>query len=235
MKTKINKYFLAVWLIVVAVYNITLFLLVNHFAVEFFNNINFWILYGSMMFALILWFVFGILDKNTKLGGLSLLSTFVFIYMILVFIMTTIMFFFTKKILSIAIIIPMLLITGVLAIFTVFATKNKKQIVNNSNHLFEITNVELLEDYFKHLADTNKNFENILLDLANKCEGLTNILNIYDIEKLDKRIIEYASFIKRNTLNDEESNIQNNINKIKDLLQEREALIAKTKNNADNN
>lgn len=227
MKTKFGKYFIMIWLVVIAVYNATLFLLVNQFSKNFLTNGNFWVIYGCMMFAFILWFIIGILDKNTKFGGLSPMSIFIYPYIVVIFIMTTIMFFFTNKIILIAIILPMILITGILAILTIFARMNKKQIENNPQRIPDIFNVENLEEYFKNLANLSKNLENELLDLAIECEGLTTVQKNEDIANLDTRLFEYAAFIKQNALRNEDLNIYNNIKRFKDLLQEREALIAK--------
>lgn len=226
MKKSLNKYFLIIWAIVVALYNAILFILVNQFAKGFFSKASFWVIYGSMMFAFILWLILSIVDKNTKFGGISPIATFVFPYVGIVFLMTTIMMFFAGKIMAIFVILPMILLTGTFAIFASFGAMNKQQIKNNPQRVPEIFNVESLTEYFRGIASVANGFERELLDLANDCENLLSVQKNADVENLEKRLYEYAAFIKKNAMNGEDLNIHNNIKKFKDLLAEREALIA---------
>lgn len=51
MKSIFKKYFLLLWVVIVAAYNAVLFLLFNQFAKETLKETSFWVIYGSMMFA----------------------------------------------------------------------------------------------------------------------------------------------------------------------------------------
>lgn len=227
MKRNSNKYFFIIWGIIIALYNIILFLLINQFAKGFFSKISFWVIYGSMIFAFALLLVIGIFDKKSKFGGLSPIITFVYPYVGIVFLFTTIMMFFAGKIMAIFVLLPMILLTGVLAIFAAFGAMNKEQIKNNPQRVQELFNIEDLEDYFSQLANEYNSFKNELSDLASTCEGLLTVKKNSEIENIEKRLFEYASFIKKNVANDESLNIHNNIKCFKKLLEEREALIAK--------
>ncbi len=99
MKSIFKKYFLLLWVVIVAAYNAVLFLLFNQFAKETLKETSFWVIYGSMMFAFLVWLVIGLLERNTKLGGISPIVTFVYPYLLIIFLMTTIMLFFAKNIL----------------------------------------------------------------------------------------------------------------------------------------
>ena len=82
MKSIFKKYFLLLWVVIVAAYNAVLFLLFNQFAKETLKETSFWVIYGSMMFAFLVWLVIELLERNTKLGGISPIVTFVYPYLL---------------------------------------------------------------------------------------------------------------------------------------------------------
>lgn len=231
MKAKFNKYFILVWFIITIAYNAILFLLFSHFSKESLKSTNFWMLYGCMMFALLLWLVLGCISKTTKFGGLSPINAFIYPYVVVVFIMTTIMFLFVSKIMLVFIIVPMVILTAILAILTVFSSMNEQQIKENPQRIVEIFNVENLKEFFENLSAVSSSELNLILsDLAMECENLVSASDDKDIVNIEKRMYEYAMFIKKNIEKDEQLNIYNNINKFRELLKEREALIAKRDN-----
>lgn len=228
MKSIFKKYFLLLWLVVVAVYNAVLFLLFNQFSKETLKENNFWVIYACMMFAFVVWLVVGLFEKKTKLGGISPVNTLVYPYIVVIFLMTTIMLFFVKDILLVLIIIPMIIITAAFLIFMIFACLNHKWEKDNPQKVQELFSVEGLEEYFEGIAlKCDESCKNAVYDLSTFCNGLKSIKGSDELDALEKRLFEYASFIKQNALRGEELNINNNIQKVKDLLKEREAIIAK--------
>lgn len=227
MKSIFKKYFLLLWIVIVAVYNAVLFLLFNQFAKETLKETSFWVIYGCMMFAFLVWLVIGLLERNTKLGGISPIATFVYPYLVIIFLITTIMLFFAKNILVVWVFVPMILISAVFIILAIFTCLNRKWIKDNPQKVPELFSVEGLENYFEDLASKcDKSCKNVVYDLANICDGLTSIKGSSELDTLEKRLFEYASFIKQNAMRAEELNIYNNVEKFRELLKEREALIA---------
>ena len=228
MKSIFKKYFLLLWVVIVAAYNAVLFLLFNQFAKETLKETSFWVIYGSMRFAFLVWLVIGLLERNTKLGGISPIVTFVYPYLLIIFLMTTIMLFFAKNILVVWVLVPMILISAVLIILAIFACFNRKWIKDNPQKVPELFSVEGLENYFEDLASKcDESCKNVIYDLASICDGLTSMKGSSELDALEKRLFEYASFIKQNAMRAEELNIYHNVEKFRELLKEREALVAK--------
>lgn len=137
------------------------------------------------------------------------------------------MLFFAKNILVVWVFVPMILISAVFIILAIFACLNRKWIKDNPQKVPELFSVEGLENYFEDLASKcDKSCKNVVYDLANICDGLTSIKGSSELDTLEKRLFEYASFIKQNAMRAEELNIYNNVEKFRELLKEREALIA---------
>lgn len=227
MKKVINKYFALIWLVVVGVYNALLFLLFNEYQKEALDKPAFWVLYGVMMFAFIVWLVIGNIEKNTKDGGIRPISTFVGPYVGLLFVITTIMFFFASKLNVIWIIIPFILITALFLIVVIFASKNREMIKENPQRVKEIFSVEDLKAYFMDAAEgATTDTKEVVLSLSNLCAGLTSISGSTELDNLEKRLFEYAALIKQNAARGETLNIYNNVDRFKKVLKEREALVA---------
>ena len=150
MKSIFKKYFLLLWVVIVAADNAVLFLLFNQFAKETLKEPSFWVIYGSMMFAFLVWLVIGLLERNTKLGGISPIVTFVYPYLLIIFLMTTIMLFFAKNILVVWVLVPMILISAVLIILAIFACFNRKWIKDNPQKVPELFSVEAVS--YTHLT-----------------------------------------------------------------------------------
>lgn len=227
MKKVINKYFVLIWLVTVGVYNTLLFLLFNEYNKEALNKPAFWVLYGVMMFAFVAWLLIGNFEKNTSDGGIRPVATFVGPYVGLIFVITTIMFFFASKIKVIWIIIPFILITALFLIIMIFASKNREMIKENPQRVKEIFSVEDLNEYFMGIAKIATNdTKEVVLSLSNLCAGLTSISGSTELDALEKRLFEYAALIKQNATRGEALNIYNNVDRFKKILKEREALVA---------
>lgn len=227
MKKVINKYFVLIWLVTVGVYNTLLFLLFNEYNEEALNKPAFWVLYGVMMFAFVAWLLIGNFEKNTSDGGIRPVATFVGPYVGLIFVITTIMFFFASKIKVIWIIIPFILITALFLIIMIFASKNREMIKENPQRVKEIFSVEDLNEYFMGIAKIATNdTKEVVLSLSNLCAGLTSISGSTELDALEKRLFEYAALIKQNATRGEALNIYNNVDRFKKILKEREALVA---------
>ena len=86
MKSIFKKYFILIWLVFVAIYHLVVFLLFNQFAKDVFEKASFWTIYGCMMFAFLVWFITGLLERNTKFGGISPILTFIYPYIFIILI-----------------------------------------------------------------------------------------------------------------------------------------------------
>lgn len=225
MKKFFDKYLLILWIVIVGVYNAVLFLLFNEFNKEAFGSSVFWVLYGIQMFAFVAWLVTGMFEKNTKDGGLNPVKTFVVPYVVIMFVMTTIMFLFVLKLNIILVIIPFIIITGVILVPVIFALKNREMIAQNPQRTPELFKVEGLKRYFEEFAvTTDASLKDLLLDLAQECELLETVDN-KEVLKIDKRLFEYAQLIKQNACRGETLNIGNNVERFKKVLKERAQLL----------
>lgn len=215
-KTK-NKYFALIWATIVIGYNAILFLLVSTIDKEVFKAPAFWVLYAWMMIAFLIWLFVG----SFEVGDLKFLTTFTYPYLAIVFLVTTILYFWSTKIDKLAfIIIPMLFFTVILVILMILGMVNKKMIKNNPQQLRSIEKVEELSPFFIEISEKcNGQFKRLVEDLVSKCQNLTSS-DDENIKRLDQKLIEYATFIKKNAIN-EEINIENNVKKFEEILAKR--------------
>lgn len=217
MNKENNKYFALIWATIVIGYNSILFLLAATLSKEVFKATAFWVLYAWMMSAFIIWLLAGIFE----IGNLKFLTTFTYPYIAIVFVLTTILYFQATRIDKVTfLIIPMIFFSVILLIIMFLGMLNKKNVEKNSQQLTDIRNVEELSVFFMEISKKSKgNFKEIVDDLAIKCQGLTSS-NDENTKILDQRLIEYATFIKKNALN-EEANIENNVKRFEDILMKR--------------
>lgn len=217
MKKENKKYFALIWATIVIAYNSILFLLVATLSKDVFKTTTFWVLYVWMMSALIIWLLAGIFEG----GNLKFLTTFTYPYIAIVFVLTTILYFYATKIDKVAfIIIPMIFFSAILLIIMLLGMLNKKIVKNNSQQSIHIKKVEELSAFFMEISkNCNGYFKEIVDDLAIKCQSLTSCSD-EKAKILDQRLIEYAGYIKKNAIN-EEMNIENNVKKFENILMER--------------
>lgn len=217
MDKKGNKYFILIWTTIVIGYNSILFLLATSFNKELFRTPVFWLLYGWMMISFLIWLFVGVFET----GFLKFSTTFIYPYLINVFLLTTILYFYAIKIEKVAfIIVPMIFFLVVLILVMILGIANKKVIQQNTQQLKEIKKVEELYTYFMGISkNCDGEFKTILDSLAVKCQNLTSN-DDEDTRKLDQRLIEYATFIKKNAIN-KEINIENNVKQFEEILEKR--------------
>ncbi len=227
MNKKQNKnlaLFIGIWGVLVLAYNAVLFTIVANIKAKesLLHSSVFWILYGWMMFVFLLWLIIFLLEKPTKAGNIRPMMTFVYPYFGITFVITTFLYFFATKIkIAAFVLVPIIIITALVIVMMILGLMHRKQIEANPQTLKEITRVEELTSFFQNIGNvTTGQYQKIVLELAKKCEGLTSSENEKTIQ-LDKRLIEYALFIKKNALN-EEINIENNIKMFENLLKARE-------------
>lgn len=215
---------IGIWSVVVLAYNAVLFIIVGNSKAKeaVLHSGTFWILYGWMMFAFILWLVLSFVEKPTKAGNIRPVTTFVYSYLGLTFVISTFLYFFATKIkIAAFVLIPIIIITALVVIMMILGLMHKKQIEANPQTLKEITRVEELASFFQNIGSaTTGQYQKIVLDLAKKCDGLVSSENEKTLQ-LDKRLMEYALFIKKNAIN-EEINIENNVKMFENLLKARE-------------
>ena len=217
-----KKYFVIIWGIIALAYSAILFTLVANIKTEIFHTSTFWVAYIWMMVSLILWLAIECIEKPTKNGNIKPVSTFVYPYLIIVFVITTLLYFFATKITNVDFVfIPMILFSAIFVIFIVLGMMNQKMVRENAQTLKEINKVEDLSAYFQEASQSCQGqFRSILEELAKDCLNLVSS-NDERIISIDRRLIEYATFIKKNARN-EEINIENNVKKFKELLKNRE-------------
>lgn len=217
-----KKYFVVIWCVIALAYSAILFTLISNIKKEILHTATFWVLYIWMMVSLVLWLIIECIEKPTKTGNIKPVATFVYPYLFLVGITTTILYFFALKITNVAfILIPIFLFSAIFIIFIVLGMINQKMIKENAQTLKEINQVEELSSYFQDASQfCQGQFQTILENLAKDCAHLVSHTDEKGIV-MDKRLLEYASFIKKNALH-EENNIENNVKKFKELLKSRE-------------
>lgn len=229
MKLSFKKHFLLIGIILTIVYNAVLFLIFSLVDKEAFKTFNFWLIYACMMIAIIAWFIVALLCKTTKMGTLNYLQTVTAPYTAFIFLFTTIMFFVNKKVSYIVILVIFIILTGLYLCLLVVGNLSYKNTETNPAKIITITKVEQLSNYFGEiLSFYNGAFQEEIASLQTSCEMLSTDLDNEELVKIDKRLFEYATFINKNAVNNEENNINANIMKFKELLKERNALVAKS-------
>ncbi len=222
MKIKLKKYLIAIWFIIVIAYNLVLFLLVSNLKKELLNNSVFWILYGWMMISMAIWLVVSIVEKKTKIGNLAPNQAIIFPYLSIVFLVTTVLYFFATNITKVGLIfVPIIIITALIIVLLVLGIMHQNVVKENQPTLKEIRKVEELSSYFYNNANECENeYKKIVLELAENTKGLITS-NDSNVNSIDKQLIEYATFIVRNAKNGQ-NNIDNNVNTFNRLLEERQ-------------
>lgn len=212
-------YYLVIWAVVVGVFNILLFILDKN------HNSEFWVTYSFVMVSFVINLI-GFMVTPRQKQRINSITTFCFIYA-LVSLIAGIIFFIIGNA-NIAIIISIfVVIAGIFIILNVFGTINQKQIKEyNVENKMTIADMSSLVTY---LQDIQKNSDNVAIrnsinDLVNFVMGATpNKNNLEEVESIEKQIFEYSTFIKKNVQQDEVNNVFYNIDKVKQLLKEREA------------
>lgn len=211
-------YYLVIWAVVVGIFNILLFILDHN------HNGTFWLTYSFVMISFVINLV-GFMFTPRNKQRINSITTFCFIYALIVLI-TSIIFFIIGDVNLSVIIAVFVAITGVFTLFTVLGLKNQnqiKEIVKENPAL--ITDMSNLVNYLQDIKKQSDNvaIRNSINDLVNFVMGSTpNKKNLESVELIEKQIFEYSTFIKKNVELDEVNNVFYNIEKVKKLLKERE-------------
>lgn len=228
MKQKLNKTFIAVWVVIVLVYNAVLFLLVNQLKEELFDKPAFWVNYAWMMIALLIWLGVELIAKPTKKGNLRPVTAIVYPFLAVSFLGTCILYFFAMNMVLIGVVIPMVIVIGLFVICYCLANVQKTVLEQSSKPSKGILRVEDLATYFSEIEQyaTDKT-QRALHHLTILCRDLHSVEKGEEVKNLEKRIYEYASFIEKGIQQGEDSNVFLHIEKVEQLLKERASLIAK--------
>lgn len=217
-----SKYYFIVWAVLLALYNVIVFLITS----EETRLTAFWVSYGFVMGGFAANVVSALLDfpDNEKLNPLTSFSfTFVVVCQLV-----NIIFLIVPTAPFVAVFIPYIILTAIYIILMVFSMKTMNHVAANPQKTREIFNMSDLVEYFKELKELASDVavRNALNDLshyimsASVCEKENE-----EVNNLEKRIFEYSSFIKKNVERNEITNIFNNIDNVRKLVKERELKI----------
>ena len=211
-------YYLAIWAVVVGLFNALLFIIDKN------HTTTFWVTYGFVMGSFVMNLVgFMIAPRNKQ--RINTVTTFCFMYAV-VCLLSGIIFFIFPKVPVAVIICVYLVFTAAFVILLVFGMMNQTQIKENPQKQQEVFDMSQLVTYLQDIQklSTNVAVRNGINDLVNFAMGATtNIKELPEVEEVEKQIFEYASFIKKNVEHDEVNNVFYNIDRVKKLLKEREA------------
>lgn len=211
-------YYLAIWAVIVGLFNALLFIIDKN------RNAAFWLTYGFVMGSFVINLIgFMIAPRNKQ--RTNAITTLCFMYAIIC-LLSGIIFFIFPNIYVTVIICVYLVLTALFIVLLVFGMMNQKQISANPQKQKELFNMSQLITYLQDIQkiSTNVAVRNGINDLVNFAMGATpNDKELKAVEDIEKQIYEYSSFIKKNVERDEVNNVFYNIDKVKNLLKEREA------------
>lgn len=228
MKQKFNSFYIAIWAVIVLVYHAVLFLLVNQLKKELFEQPVFWVNYAWMMIAFVIWLVAECIAKSTKKGNLRPLTAVVYPFVAVSFLATTILYFFAMKVVLIGVVIPMIIVVGLFVIGYCLASVQVVALAQSPSPSKGLLRVEELANYFSEIEQSaTDQTQKALHHLTILCRDLHSVEKGEEVKELEKRIYEYASFIKHDIQQGESTNVYLHIEKVEQLLKERASLIAK--------
>ena len=235
MKIKgLGKYFLAILACFAVIYNLVLFIVVSKVDKEILNTGSFWIAYVWMMLALIAWGVMGILEKSNNLGGLRPMMTSVYLYELVTFVLSTFIIIVAKNLGTVWAILIAVAVTVLAVMLGVFGKLQTAVINQNPARVIKVYTIEELEIFFNTVASQcSGDSQAGALRAAQLVAGLSTIPGNDELEQLDKRIIERCHFIKDNALRGE-TNLSYNIQKLQQLLKDRQDIVDEATKNANN-
>ena len=107
--------------------------------------------------------------------------------------------------------------------FFILSFKQQELINQNPNKISEIYSVYDLPAYLSVVSDkiAHAGLKGELDLIIHEVLNFSSMEETENTKRIDKSIIEYASLIKRNVDRGEYSNIQHNINKVKELIEKR--------------
>ncbi len=217
-----NKYFLLIWLTVVAIFNAVLFLIVNQFNQELLKLTSFWVLYGCVMlfFVIIgsLAFIYNRHETNQ-----SLFTILVIPASLIAILLGIILFFFVEHILSVIIIVIYVILLGFVVMGFILGGMYQSHLNNVPKKTVEVISMNGLKAYLNELMNGSAN--NAVNEMLEHLLDKTNISvqnpDNEELKALEKRIFEYALFLKRAIDNNSVNNFLFNAEKMEKLLEQR--------------
>lgn len=217
-----NKYFLLIWLTVVAIFNAVLFLIVNQFNQELLKLTSFWVLYGCVMlfFVIIgsLAFIYNRHETNQ-----SLFTILVIPASLIAILLGIILFFFVEHILSVIIIVIYVILLGFVVMGFILGGMYQSHLNNVPKKTVEVISMNGLKAYLNELMNGSAN--NAVNEMLERLLDKTNISvqnpDNEELKALEKRIFEYALFLKRAIDNNSVNNFLFNAEKMEKLLEQR--------------
>ena len=216
-KLGMKKYFIPVILLVAIIYNVVVFLATSK------HTTSFWLLYGFFMLGFVWFLLTGLIAKEGKTGIAYIHPTVtisgLFWTITLLF---SLIFMWFPKIAYRALLIPMVIITGIFAIVYVFALMNKAITAREEAKKPFIQNIKDVYQVLQSISAkaTDPDVKKALDELVVLSKGL-DVSADPEVVKLDERIAEYVQFVHKNLERNETKNIFYNISRVKNLLTER--------------
>ena len=224
-----SKYYFIVWAVLLALYNVVAFLVTSKET----RLLAFWVSYGFVMAGFIVNLLSALLDFPDD-DKLNPFTTFSFTFVV-VCQLAGIIYVLIPTAPAVDVIIPYAVLTAVYVILMVFSFKTLKQTEVKHTASVQTTtaitgNMHDLIDFFKELKESSQDLavRNALNDLSHyiMSSSVSDKMN-EEVNALEKRIFEYADFIKKNVEKNEIGNIFNNIDNVKRLVKEREFKLRK--------
>jgi hypothetical protein len=217
-KLGFKKFFIKSIIIVAIVFNVVVFLATQK------HSPSFWLLYGFFMLGFV-WFLLSSLIAKEGKTGIAFIHPTVTIsglFWMLAFLFALVFMWF-PNIPYRAILIPMVIITGIFAIVYVFALMNKALVAREEAKKPYMQNIKDVHQVLESLSTkaTDAAVKRALDELVILAEGMDISVNP-DVVKLDERIAEYVQFVHKNLERNEMKNLFYNIDRVKNLLTERE-------------
>lgn len=224
-----KKYFIIIWFLVTAVFNVCLFLLTNK---EFYERSVFWVSYAFIMtssvFFLVSYLVFTGGDEQRKANAAALAS---FLYLVTVFVIGSIFMGLSRLMNNVLWVVPfivLLIISLIFALLFIFGVIQREWVkANPQKHpeVFDMTSLIALLYKLFDLADEEsvKNGISSLIEQALATASLKS--DKENVKLIEKQIFEYAIFLHHNVEKSEIQNVFNNIEKLQKLLEKRRIAI----------
>jgi hypothetical protein len=230
---KTKKYFILLWAIVVALFNVLLFVCCssvkdpNHY----YQSSGFWTIYAFIMFGFISVFVVGFFTNRGQARIAAPLLTcamYAGINLVVGIILLIISAFLKNPFPFLAAFLPFFIILAIVALFFVFSAKNQEMLKENPQLVPEVLSMGELAGYLEAVKNqVAAPAARTLLDQAiEAARHYTESMGNEDVTRKEKSIYEYARRVRIDATKHQEVNIFNNIQKVIDLLQERENYIS---------
>ncbi len=232
---KSKKYFLMIWTIFVGFFNALLFICVSlaKDSEKYFKSPGFWTIYAFIMFALIALLIVDLVaNKNPQARIRSSLDTcfiFVCVNIALGIILLIISAFIKTPFPFIAAFIPFLVVLAILAVYFVFSMKNEAMLQENPQLVPEVISMAELPEYLNTINQqvSDSATKTLLQQAIDLSKNYTESMGNEDVLRVEKSIFEYARRIRIDVKQGQNVNIFNNIQKVIDLLKDRENYVNK--------